>query len=683
MFRLKINLFGAEISNAVLEEGRTYVAGRSPGCDIQLGDHQGISRQHFRLFLENGQWIVQVMSKFGEVWLNETPKTEILLEPGTVFRVPPYDFTLLYDAAQAEDSSDSITLNKEIDPNLAAVGVTRKPLATNNALTPYTAGSSALQPQEDPFAGSDDITTVGNFEGLPYVRIERGPGEPEETLRLEGNLWIAGRDESCEITLDDHKASRRQFELAATDEGYFITDLGSANGTMLNGSELPANEAVAIRSGDVISISTLQIHFEIRDPNFKNKLVVIPPNILSAPPMIMTQSPGEMMPYQGYHAGGMAPVDQNGYPTSDWAPVPQSRGLDFSQPKTKIMAATTALIVIIAIVFSGGEKESGNKGDKQAASGDPRVIALSRLSEPQRKLVEHSYRLAKNFFMQQKWELASSELRKIHDILPEGFEDSLKIREDIDQLRIIQREKDNLEKDRRQVEENQRRVREIISKCQSVANRTTSVDEIQACVADGLMIEPENSSLSGMVSQVQRRVERNQQDRIRSNEYAGAVARRKSVFSKAQKTDQSGDKLGAIAAYESFIKSSGPDPENLETKAKTRITTLQSEISTDVEKYLDAAQQFFEQKKGKEAYAELEKALAVDPINNKITNMMEVVVKELDNQLQGIYADSVLEEGVGNIDAAKEKWRKIIETDRPGGEYYRRAKSKMKIYGNQ
>jgi hypothetical protein len=46
-----------------------------------------------------------------------------------------------------------------------------------------------------------------------------------------------------------------------------------------------------------------------------------------------------------------------------------------------------------------------------------------------------------------------------------------------------------------------------------------------------------------------------------------------------------------------------------------------------------------------------------------------------------IYTDSVLEENLGNIESAKDRWRKILEISYTGSDYYRKAKSKLSKYG--
>ena len=67
---------------------------------------------------------------------------------------------------------------------------------------------------------------------------------PESGLRL-------GRSSSCEISLQDPALSRIHCQIEARDGALWITDLASANGTTVNGTELGA-ESVRLNPGDEI-----------------------------------------------------------------------------------------------------------------------------------------------------------------------------------------------------------------------------------------------------------------------------------------------------------------------------------------------------------------------------------------------------------------------------------------------
>ena len=56
--------------------------------------------------------------------------------------------------------------------------------------------------------------------------------------------------------------------------------------------------------------------------------------------------------------------------------------------------------------------------------------------------------------------------------------------------------------------------------------------------------------------------------------------------------------------------------------------------------------------------------------------------REINLKMREIYEEAVINEGLGAVDNAKDRWRKILESDHPDGEYYKKARNKLKSYGN-
>ena len=62
---------------------------------------------------------------------------------------------------------------------------------------------------------------------------------PTDTIEVSGPRFLIGRDEGCDLVLDDPKVSREHAEIVAgTGPLRILRDLGSANGTLVDGRPL-------------------------------------------------------------------------------------------------------------------------------------------------------------------------------------------------------------------------------------------------------------------------------------------------------------------------------------------------------------------------------------------------------------------------------------------------------------
>ena len=71
-----------------------------------------------------------------------------------------------------------------------------------------------------------------------------------------------GRSRECDIVLEDAGISRRHAEIRGGAEGWTITDLGSTNGVLLNGSQV--HGAQPLNPGDQLELGSTRIVFELR-----------------------------------------------------------------------------------------------------------------------------------------------------------------------------------------------------------------------------------------------------------------------------------------------------------------------------------------------------------------------------------------------------------------------------------
>ena len=88
--------------------------------------------------------------------------------------------------------------------------------------------------------------------------------EPGKIFDLEGEEWVLGRSPDCDVVLDAAAVSRRHL-IVRNDNGPFsVKDLGSRNGTYINGSRV--QETAPLRNRDQMLICDILFEFQGEEP---------------------------------------------------------------------------------------------------------------------------------------------------------------------------------------------------------------------------------------------------------------------------------------------------------------------------------------------------------------------------------------------------------------------------------
>ena len=109
---------------------------------------------------------------------------------------------------------------------------------------------------------------------MPKIIVTEGDMKGR-TFGIRGETVFIGRSSKNDIQIQDGAISRKQLKIFRIGKKFFIEDLKSTNGTMLNGEQIPPGEGFEVDEGDSISIGStvLQLtNFPPRKPLELNHL---------------------------------------------------------------------------------------------------------------------------------------------------------------------------------------------------------------------------------------------------------------------------------------------------------------------------------------------------------------------------------------------------------------------------
>jgi hypothetical protein len=132
--------------------------------------------------------------------------------------------------------------------------------------------TSVVKPEQEPEdegPAQSGRTMVYSTEGRPPEPLEDRPARAQTPLLIvDGKRMVVGpagavlgRSRQCDVVLDDANVSRRHAEIRPRGGAWVLTDLGSTNGSCLNGRRIDRPEM--IEPGDEIEVGTSVIRFEL------------------------------------------------------------------------------------------------------------------------------------------------------------------------------------------------------------------------------------------------------------------------------------------------------------------------------------------------------------------------------------------------------------------------------------
>lgn len=205
----------------VLEEGATATIGRSPNNQIYIPERH-VSRKHAVINFRDGIFMISDLGSANGTFVNNKPLTDPFpLAHGDVIRlyVPVLNFSAIVTEEEHEQAKITGTL-----------------------IVPARGG------------------------GQPTLHITSGPQEGAEIALLTPLVTIgrATRSATWDISLQDRAVSRPHAEIKLQENGeWTLTDLGSANGSYVNGTPIEANTPIPLKDGYVIKLGETTLLFRM------------------------------------------------------------------------------------------------------------------------------------------------------------------------------------------------------------------------------------------------------------------------------------------------------------------------------------------------------------------------------------------------------------------------------------
>src|SRR3989442_12333308 len=97
---------------------------------------------------------------------------------------------------------------------------------------------------------------------MAELSIQDADGARERFPLIKERVTI-GRSRDSDIFLPDQWLSRHHAEIRHRSDGYYLVDMGSKNGTLLNGGRI--NDEQRLRPGDVITLGEHVLTFSLGD----------------------------------------------------------------------------------------------------------------------------------------------------------------------------------------------------------------------------------------------------------------------------------------------------------------------------------------------------------------------------------------------------------------------------------
>jgi pSer/pThr/pTyr-binding forkhead associated (FHA) protein len=110
------------------------------------------------------------------------------------------------------------------------------------------------------FANPFDAQSGQDPIAMDYQLVVVRGRSASRTLKIPNGITTVGRQDDCQLRIGSSQVSRKHCQLYERDQRLVVMDLGSSNGTFVNGKRIESQTALA--HGDVLSLGKVKLRVE-------------------------------------------------------------------------------------------------------------------------------------------------------------------------------------------------------------------------------------------------------------------------------------------------------------------------------------------------------------------------------------------------------------------------------------
>ena len=550
-------------------------------------------------------------------------------------------------------------------------------LASSNEL------ASSEAAEDDPYSlanidsGLDENEGTKILQSFAKIQLELyGETAPYDVYLVEKAQTFIGRDPAkCQIVLNDPEVSSQHAVIKKNNVELTIEDLGSSNGTILNGNRIKKSNLIA---GDEFVIGgvtfTVRYQSEFLSEESSNVMPV---------DAYQTVEVEEVVEVESDDIQEEASIDNLGGFT-DTGPKEKSIIKQIQKDPEMRKKALYALVLLVAAWVFLGEPDKPAPPPKASPSSvvkkeKPKEKTKGKkISEEERQALSARYEIGKNHANNGRYREALEELNKVAAVDP-NFTDSLPSlialsKEGLSKLEEV--EKKRIAEEQAAIKKKQ--IAELIKKAQEYT-KDRRVELATETFNEIAKIDPENME----VPKLKMELEDWQKEKLRKE--VEEASKKKAREDKIEKLKPSKNLyvqkewFKAISKLEDFLKIKDMD-EDLTKEATEMLRVSREEINNSVAPLQGKAKSLLEGQDLKGAYEIYQQILKIEPSNSEALNQVVDIKEQLTAKARKIYREAIISESLSLFQDAKEKFQEVQQISPVDSDYYKKASDKLKDY---